>query len=437
MDFTHIKNEIKEFDNRVNYREVQYKRYSTEAIPIIFEENPEWLQEDVENKNKPDRRLYNHFEKEIVDTKVSFFIANPVMVSSYNQDEKLNEYVDNFNIEINYEDLFAEVTKDASSSGVGGVLLYNDNAIPNCIKLDPNEFFVYYHLKEPINAIRKYLDEEKILTVEWFDSDTVTQYKSIEGEWVQVAQELHGFRRVPIIEVVNNKERQSDYHSACKLIDAYNRLISDFSNEIESFRLAYMVLENYNATKEDLAKIRETGAITTDKEGKVYFLTKTLDTKAIEVMKNILEKNIARFAGHVSFAEDTFTGNLTEMAISFKIRPLEQKVSNYERKFKVFLRELYKTLFTFKTYLVSFDYRDLTFTFTRNLPINVKEEVENLVKLGGKLSQETILGLMSFIKNPQDEMAKLESEKEEDDEEDVSNTDTENLQELENNEEEN
>lgn len=412
MKFEDIKKLIDKMDKTVRYRSAMYKRYTTEAIPIETELNPAYIENEVKEKSKPDRRLYNHFEKEIVDSKVTYFVGHPVMVSSYNGDEGLNKFIDDFNISVNYEDLFAEIVKDSASAGVGGVLLYkNKDAEPRAIVLNPAEFMVWYYLQDPIYAIRKYIDDDDIETVEYFDENYIYSYKKMDGEWVNQGEVLHGFSRVPIIEVVNNKECQSDYHSVVKLIDAYNRLISDLSNEIESFRLAYMVLENYRASEEDLQKIRMTGAIQVDKDGKVYFLTKNIDTKAVETMREILERNICRFSGHVDTSTEPFVGNLTRIAVAFKLKPLEQKTLGYERKFKSFLRELYNTLFTFKAYNVNFDYKNLVFNFTRNVPVNTLEEVDMLVKLDGQVSDETRLGMMSFIDNPQDELAKMEEEK--------------------------
>ena len=403
---------IKEFDTQVIYRQTMYRRYTTESIPIQYEQNPNYLQADIDEKSKPDRRLYNHWEKEIVDTKVSYFIGHPIIVNTYDGNDDLNEVIDYFNVDINYEDLFAEVTKDTAISGVGGVMLYKDKeAKPQCMILNPAEFMVYYELKEPVSAIRKYTDKENVKTVEYFDTDYMYTYKqSKNGEWTKTDETLHGFGRVPIIEVYNNREKQSDYHSVCDLIDAYNRLISDLSNEIESFRLAYMVLENFDATKEDIAKIRQTGAIKTDKDGKVYFLTKSIDTKAVEVMREILEKNIAKFSGHVVFSTNDFTGNLTRIAVNYKLRPLENKTLNFERKFKTFLREFYRTYLSFKGFMKEYDYTDIVFIFSRNIPVNIVEEADLLVKLDGQVSDETRLGMMSFVDNPLDELRKLKEQ---------------------------
>lgn len=394
------------------YRKTQWFRYTTERIPIKLEKNPRYIQDEIERKCKPDRRLINHFEKEIVQTKTSYVVGNPIIINSYNEDEKIDRFIETFNIRINSEDLFHEVTNICSASGCCGVLLYKDrDANPKAIQLKPYEYKVKYEMNEPQFAFRWFFKNEEEY-FEYFTDDMIYYFTKDENDnWFEYREPvLHGFGYIPIVEVKNNDERHSDYHSVTGLIDAYNRLISDFSNEVETFRLAYMILINMSATNEDLQALRETGAISVDKDGDVKFLEKKIDSNAIETMRKILERNISRFSGHVVFSDNDFTGNLTRIAVTYKIRPLEIKSLVYELKMKTFLREFYKVFASYKANKVKFDYTDLVFTFTRNIPINLQEEVDVFVKLKGELSEKTRLSMLSFVDNPQDEKELLEEE---------------------------
>lgn len=406
-----IKEYLKVLDSESLYRERMYKRYTAERIPIKTETLPKYLQADVDKKTKADRRLVNHFEGEIVNTKTGYFAGNPVIITSYDQEDTLNDFLDEFNISFNYEDLFSEITSDAAASGVAGVLLYKDeDADIRVFKLNPAEFAVFRHLGDPVAAVRRYSKNGKVY-VEQFDKESVMRYEIIKGEPVlQGEPEMHGFRRVPIVEVMNNRNKQADYHTAVDSIDAYNRLISDFSNEIESFRLAYMILRNMSADEKDLKALRETGAIHVDDDGEVSFLTKKLDVAAVDKMREILEKNIARFSGHVVMSSTDFTGNLTRIAVQTKLTPLEQKAHTFQLKFTSFLREFYRTVFSYKGLSQSFDHTNLTFKYTRNIPRNVVEDVDIFVKLDGKISDETRLSMLPFIDNPLDEKEKMERE---------------------------
>lgn len=411
MKYSDIKQLLEKYNKDRGYCLKMRKRYTTESIPIKYEVNPAYVNADIEERCKPDRRLYNHFEKEIVDTKVSYFTGYPVKIMSYDNNEDLNLFVDSFNITSNYEDLMSELVKECSISGKGGVLLYkNEEAEVMATSIPGHEFKVFYNMKDPVSALRKYTDANDLDTIEYYDKDYLYVLKFINKEWVSYEPVLHGFGRVPLIELINNAENQSDYHSVVDLIDSYNRLITDFSNEVESFRLAYLILKNVNATKEDLAKLRETGALMLDKDGDAYFLTKDINTEAISTLKEILERNIVRFASHVDFTSEGFTGNLTKIAVAYKLRPLEQKSRTLELKFSAFLRELYRTLFSYKGLSVTYDYTDLVFKYTRNVPINILDSAEAAAKLKGLVSERTLLSTLDFIGNVDDELALIEEE---------------------------
>ena len=58
-----------------------------------------------------------------------------------------------------------------------------------------------------------------------------------------------------------------------------------------------------------------------------------------------------------------------------------------------------------------FDWRSIEIHFTRNLPIN-QEDLANMVdKLEGVVSNETLLAQLPFVEDPQEEMRKVEEER--------------------------
>ena len=54
--------------------------------------------------------------------------------------------------------------------------------------------------------------------------------------------------------------------------------------------------------------------------------------------------------------------------------------------------------------------QDLTFTFTRNVPKSVKDEMDMYLQAGGQISQQSLMSIVSFIDNPQQEMERIENE---------------------------
>src|SRR5690606_15032846 len=90
----------------------------------------------------------------------------------------------------------------------------------------------------------------------------------------------------------------------------------------------------------------------------------------------------------------------------------ELKRSTKERLFKKSLRDRYRLINNIMIMASEgeFNVNDITITFTPNLPKSLGEEIEAFTKLGGQLSDETKLTLLSFVENPQEELEKIEAE---------------------------
>lgn len=115
--------------------------------------------------------------------------------------------------------------------------------------------------------------------------------------------------------------------------------------------------------------------------------------------------------------DDAFGGNLSGVAISYKLWGLEQICSIKERKFKKSLQrriELIANILNIMGH--NYDYRDIIPKFRRNRPQNDLETAEIVTKLSGDLSRETRLQMIPFVENVQEEIDRLDKEKEQDQE---------------------
>src|SRR5699024_466925 len=88
-----------------------------------------------------------------------------------------------------------------------------------------------------------------------------------------------------------------------------------------------------------------------------------------------------------------------------------------ERLFKKSLRDRYGLISNIMSVASegTLDVRDIDITFTENLPSMIDRELDWFAKLGGELSQETMLSQLSFIENAKDEIERNEEERESDD----------------------
>uniref|UniRef100_UPI0020C0EE77 phage portal protein n=1 Tax=Lysinibacillus fusiformis TaxID=28031 RepID=UPI0020C0EE77 len=79
------------------------------------------------------------------------------------------------------------------------------------------------------------------------------------------------------------------------LIDAYDRTLSDASNEIEQFRLAFVVLKGMGMDDEDAKKVAQTGIFELmGEDNDIKYLTKDVNDQMIENHLDRLKENIMR-----------------------------------------------------------------------------------------------------------------------------------------------
>lgn len=405
-----------------------YKRYKADEVPIFNRK--------FDDPNKINNKLNNSFDSEIVDTKVGYFIGHPI---SYQLDkeqeayEKAKETLTDFNLRNNIDDLDSETVKMATICGYSARLLYIDRDGKECVmNLHPWEVILVYDrsINEPQYALR-YYDitikegrEEKTRTrVEWYDDQFVTFYiQDDTGEYVLDSTEPknplpHQFDLIPVIVFPNNEEMQGDAEKVLNLIDAYDRAMSDENSELEQFRLAYMAFYGVEVTEEILAKARQTGAFgLPDAEGegaKVEFITKQLNDTVIENHLNRLDANIMRFGKNVNMTDESFAGNLSGVAIRYKLTPLENKCITMERKMTAALRQQFRVLATaWAKKGIPFDYTNIYFDFKRNLPVNVTDEAESTSRLKGLVSERTRLSLLSFVDDVDWELEEMKKDME-------------------------
>ena len=189
-------------------------------------------------------------------------------------------------------------------------------------------------------------------------------------------------------------------------------MLSDVSNEFEAFRNAYLMLKNMIVTGDSATKLKEEGIIEVMENGDVKFITKQIQTEALENHLNRLEKNIYKFSQVPDLSDENFAGNLSGVAIRFKLFGLETKCIIKERKMEKAIKDLFRVITAPLRVLTGkeVDVLNLKTEFSRNIPNNITELVDTVTKLDGKVDKETLLALLPFIDNPKEVLEKLKTD---------------------------
>lgn len=405
------------------------------------------------DENKPNNKLANDFFGQIIDNTLGYFLGKPIIIS-YNEPKKdkslvevspadvgvdlediedtvVQDALDAIFTDNEKDDLFMEWGKEMMIKGVSHLLVYqNELSETKFMRLSPEDVILVYKnssTKELQYAIRLYdIDTEDtgVTThyAEVYDATGYDIFKCADGGtkagravngFSFVERKSHIYGRIPIVTAYNNEEKMSDIERIETLVNDYDKVLSDVSNEFEAFRNAYLMLKNMVAGKDSLDKLKTEGILEVMENGDAKFLTKTIQTEALENHLNRLERNIFKFAQVPDLSDENFAGNLSGVAIRFKLFGLETKCIIKERKMKRAIRDLFRVLISPLRVLTgrNVDIVNLKIEdFTRNIPNNITEIVDAITKLDGKVDKETLLALLPFIENPKEVLEKLKKD---------------------------
>ena len=382
----------------------------------------EILKRLMADDTKPNNKIANPYASYITDTLTGYFMGEPISYSAL--DDKILEEL-NLIFEYNDEaDENVELARACSIYGKAFELLYVDeDGAVRFKRLDTKECIPVFDdtiENDLLYVIRYYPDldlvENKRFTwIEIIDKEKTSRYKANENgnDPILVEEIPHYFGMCPIVIFKNNEEETGDFEKVISLIDAYDKMESDSLNDFEYFCDAYLALIGFTADADDVKSMKENRVLLLDKDTDAKWLTKEEHDSTIENMKVRIDKDIHKFSKCPNLSDEDFASNASGVAIKYKMVGTENLVSVKERKFKKGLQKRLEliSILQDKKYS-SFDWRAIDIIFTRNLPTN-DTEIANMVNtLSNIVSTETLLAQLPFVENVQDEMERIDKQKE-------------------------
>lgn len=385
---------------------------------------------DMDRKN---RLVCNH-AKDIADTASSYFIGNPVSYKSKADITPLTDALEQAGADeadgdngldlsiygIAYEyDYVREGETELSIKNLSAenTFMVHDDSI------EENELFAvyYYARKDDANNARTVY----VATVLTQNYRYVLNIEDIEGPQAFLEEpEAHYMGEVPVIEYQNNKLAIGDYELQIPLIDAYNALMSDRITDKEQFIDAILAIYGFILGDEDSKdedgktasqKLKEDGLLELPaSDARAEYLTRTFDESGVEILKKAIEQDIHKFSHIPCMTDESFGGNVSGVAMEFKLLGMENITKIKTRYYKKGLR---KRLRIFANFLsvkgIQVDVSGVAPTFTRALPKNLLEISQITANLWGKVSRKTLLSQIPFVEDPEEELKAVEKEEEE------------------------
>ena len=145
---------------------------------------------------------------------------------------------------------------------------------------------------------------------------------------------------------------------------------------------------------------------------KAEYLTRTFDENGVEVLKKALEQDIHKFSNIPCMTDEAFGGNVSGVAMEFKLLGMENITKVKSRYYRKGLRKRLKILCGWLKLknVANIDPNKIRIDFTRGLPKNNLEISQIVSNLWGKVSQKTLLAQIPWVDNPDEEIAAVEEE---------------------------
>ena len=366
-------------------------------------------------------KVCNHIVKNycasIVNNYLGYIAGIPI---TYSSTEDITSLIDVFN----YNDIKnadATLLRNALIYGVGYEICYIDEDAKERFKsIDSREIIPIYDdtlEKNLLYVIRYYKkptwkDEELYYVIEIYTDSEILTYdsNSMFSSLSLLERKPHYFQQVPFVEFELNVDRRSIFENILSLQDAYNELLSSEVDDFQAFTDAYLILKGTGIDTETAKQMRENRILMIDADDSAEYLTKNISDTQIENMLKNINDSIHVIANSPDFNDEKFMAT-SGIAMRYKLVGFENTASAIVSNMILALQKRIELLYTVMGLIKGDQFKDVSIEFTRNLPVD-NTDIINLVNgLRGLVSDKTLLGLLPFIHNIDEEMERLEAQK--------------------------
>ena len=337
----------------------------------------------------------------------------------------------------NFTNFIQRAVTNTQLYGVAYMRIVKDEHGNKFIHYDPKEIIMFYNdFDEPILAIRYFskmeLIEGEVIEVNYaevFDEkykdtwvkESGAYEKKDEDEPVYAEYTEYGNGEVkvnvkeyglfPIIEWRFNDERIPTITHIKDFIDIQDLNFSDLANDVSDIQDAIWILENYQGQnlKDFMDDLNLRKAVKVGDGGDVRSETIQIPLEARNRLYEISTKNIYKYGFGIDFSDRDSLGNVTGVALKWSYAPLEQKANSIENNGQNALNQFFNILFELMG--LDYDSNDLDFLFDRSMIANEQEITQMVMSASPKLSDKTVLDVLPMVTDTEEELERLENEK--------------------------
>lgn len=389
-------------------------------------------------KGLPNNRLVHDLPGYIATMAAGYLVGNPVRyTAAEGQEEAFTPVLEAYEA-ASVESVDAELAMDAAVYGKAAEVCYADaEARPRVAQLDARSAFVVYDdtvehapllgitRRDTFDARLERTGEEVTL---YTDRLIVHMKRTGRETPRETMREAHYFGGVPVVEYWNNAREEGDFEPVMGLIDAYDTLQSDRVNDKQQFTDAVFVLKGVGAlgvddTEEETVdadgtataagaagkeaedpsvRLRRTRTLFLPGDGAdAQFVTKPDAESGNELLRMSLKSDIHKLCLVPDLTDEQFAGNVSGVAMRFKLLGLEQLTKIKERWFREGLRTRLRLFCAFlaRKGTAALNAEKVQITFSRSLPVNDLEIAQTLATYQGMVPEKLLLAQVPFVED--------------------------------------
>ncbi len=397
------------------------------------------------NPNRSNHHCVNPFHHTLVTQKAAYLVGREPTISVRGQggsdfEKALTEFADE-----EFNSMLHRWVVGAANKGVEFLHVYYDEEgeFRYCI-VPAEEIIVVYDevYQQDIKEVIRYYDikllengkEKTRRKVEWWTEEKVTYYteessgeflqdgeaghwtvtKLLDGEETEVIS--HGWGRVPFIPLKNNDREMTDLQLVKGLIDAYDYISSEGTNNLLDLVDLYWVIQGYGGeTANAIArKLQINKAVQiSDSSGRVEAKQIDLPVEGRLDWMQALRKDIFHFGMGVDTDSDDWGKAASGVALKFQYAMFYLKINGIMPEIK----KAVKAFFRFavedwnRRNETDWDWRKVQIVLNTNGITDDTEIMQIIKDSQGIVSEKTLLGKHPFVEDVNSEMEQLERER--------------------------
>lgn len=401
----------------------------------------------ISNPNRSNHHTISPFHHILVEQKVTYLVGKePSILLTKDAGEDMKEYEKD--IVALADEVFNRTLYEwivgASNKGVEYLHIYYDKEgqLQYCI-VPAEQIIVFYDsvYEKEIEQVIRYYDftvihkgkEQTLRKVEWWTKEDVTYYTeksdgSYErenqqkiGHWRIVEEEEmysqeHGWGRVPFIPLRNNNKELSDLKLIKGLIDAYDLLCSEGTNQLLDLVELYWVIAGYGGeTANTIAKKLQINRAVhiSDASGKVEAKQVDLPIEGRLQWLKFLRKDIFHFGMGVDTDNENLGNAPSGVSLKFQYAMFHLKVNSIIPEIKRALKDFF--WFLTEDYNrkkeTNYDYKKIDFQLNVTSITDDMEMMNMITASRGIVSEKTLLAHHPFVQDVNSELQAVKEER--------------------------